>query len=371
VEREYAIGLASPLRPDQARRLSEGIELDEGLAHLGGLRRATAVEVARMEALAGRSSPPLTWYRAVLTQGWRRQLRRMFAAVEAPVRRLVRVRLGTLRLDGLRSGGLRPLTAEERHRLASADPPAPARPAEGTSDADRAVRRRITVALDGPGSSGKSSVGAAAAAAVGYRFCDTGVLYRGLAWLAHHRKVDPSDSAALVRLVAELHLVPDDAGRLARMVVDGRDVTGRLHSAAVDRLVSAVAADPAAREALLPVQRALTTGGGIVMAGRDIGSVVLPDADLRLYLDVSLDERAARRARQRGLDPASPDAAAIRADLARRDGLDSGRSVAPLRVPDGAVVIRGDGLELDQTVAEVVKAIRAAERRAGRREARS
>jgi cytidylate kinase len=136
----------------------------------------------------------------------------------------------------------------------------------------------------------------------------------------------------------------------------------------VDRLVSAVAADGAARDALLPVQRALATGGGIVMAGRDIGSVVLPDADLRLYLDVSLDERATRRARQRGLDPGSPEAAAIRVDLARRDGLDSGRSVAPLRIPDGAVVIRGDGLEIGQTVAEVVKAIRAAERRARRRE---
>jgi 23S rRNA pseudouridine2605 synthase len=120
VEREYAVGLRLPLEPSQAALLSEGLELDEGMAALVGLRRATRPETARL--LHDPHQADLAWYRAVLTQGWRRQLRRMFAAVGAPVERLVRVRIGTLRLDDLAPGGVRPLTAAERDRLAPAGP---------------------------------------------------------------------------------------------------------------------------------------------------------------------------------------------------------------------------------------------------------
>jgi 23S rRNA pseudouridine2605 synthase len=116
VEREYAVGLRAPLTSDQARALQDGIELDEGLARLVRLRPETRTETARRATQAG---PPLTWYRAVLRQGWRRQLRRMFAAIGAPVARLVRVRIGTLRLDDLAPGAVRSLSAAERQRLAS------------------------------------------------------------------------------------------------------------------------------------------------------------------------------------------------------------------------------------------------------------
>jgi len=141
-------------------------------------------------------------------------------------------------------------------------------------------------------------------------------------------------------------------------------VTAGLHEARVDRLVSGVAADPDVRTALLPVQRELAAAGGIVMAGRDIGSVVLPDAELRLWLEVSLGERAARRARQRGLDPTSREGQAILDDLRKRDATDSGRETAPLRIPDGAVIIDADDLSFDRTVTEVIAAIRTAERKA-------
>jgi cytidylate kinase len=346
------VGLAVPLDRDQVEALRSGVELEEGLARVGLLRAATGAEIDRLERLAGRSRGRLTWYRAVLTQGWKRQLRRMFASVGAPVERLVRVRIGSLRLDDLRSGEVRPLSAAERDRLGGAPPP-------------RAARRKLVVSIDGPGSSGKSSIGAAAAAEVGYRFCDTGVLYRGLAWLADAAGVGPEDQEALVALIGRMELVEGEGGRYDRIRADGRDVTPELHSAAVDRLVSAVAADPGVRAALLPPQRRLAERGGIVMAGRDIGSVVLPDADLRLYLDVSLEERAERRAQQRELAPGSPEARAILDDLRRRDAIDSGRSAAPLRVPEGAVVIRGDGRTFDQTLELVVEAIRRAERGAG------
>jgi 23S rRNA pseudouridine2605 synthase len=121
VEREYAVGLRRPLEPWQVRSLEEGIALDEGVASLVSLRSATATETARLEHGPERAAG-LSWYRAVLTQGWRRQLRRMFAAVGAPVARLVRVRLGTLRLDDLPRGRVRALSSAERDRLAGPRP---------------------------------------------------------------------------------------------------------------------------------------------------------------------------------------------------------------------------------------------------------
>lgn len=217
--------------------------------------------------------------------------------------------------------------------------------------------RGLRVSLDGPGSSGKSSVGAAAAVQLGYRFLDTGVLYRAITWLSVHRGVSAEDGPALVALVPQLDLVPDTEGRMRRVKVGGRDVTDELHAPEVDRTVSAVSRQPDVRAALLMTQRSLATEGRIIVAGRDIGSVVLPDADLKLYLDVSLEERARRRSSERGLDEDSAGAHEILEGLRRRDHLDSSRAVAPLRVPDGAVLVRSDGREFGETVAEVVRLI--------------
>lgn len=217
--------------------------------------------------------------------------------------------------------------------------------------------RPLVVALDGPGSSGKSSVGAAAARAVGYRFCDTGLLYRAVTWLAEERGVPVDDPEGLVGLVEDVGLVADDEGRLARVIVDGLDHTADVRSPAVDAAVSAVSAVPQVREALLARQRALARDGGIVMAGRDIGTVVLPDAELKIYLDASVEERARRRTQERGLDPSGPEAAAILEALRRRDHLDATRAVAPLRVPPDARIITTDGNRFEDTVAAVVGAI--------------
>jgi CMP/dCMP kinase len=215
----------------------------------------------------------------------------------------------------------------------------------------------LRVALDGPGSSGKSSVGAAAATKLGYRFLDTGVLYRAITWLSVQRDIDPDDQEGLVALVPELELVPDEEGRMRRVKVGSVDVTDQLHAPEVDRRVSAVSRQPRLRAALLESQRRLATAGRIILAGRDIGTVVLPDAELKLYLQVSIEERARRRAAERDLAPDSPEAATILADLGRRDHIDSSREVAPLRIPEDAIVITSDGREFDETVAEVVRII--------------
>lgn len=230
--------------------------------------------------------------------------------------------------------------------------------------ADRAAgARKLVVALDGPGSSGKSSVGAAAALRCGYRFCDTGLLYRAVTWLALARDLSASYPHAVRGLVDEVDLAPDEQGRLARVMVDGTDHTDDVRGPAVDGAVSAISAIPELRLALLERQRSLAATGGIVMAGRDIGTVVLPDADLKLYLDASVEERARRRTEERGLDPSSDEAQAIMAALRRRDELDSTRPVAPLRPATDARIIATDGNTFEDTVDAVVGAIRDAEAR--------
>jgi cytidylate kinase len=223
------------------------------------------------------------------------------------------------------------------------------------------ARAGLVVALDGPASSGKSSVGAAAAAELGYRFCDTGLLYRAVTWLALHRDLSADDASGLVRLVSEIDLLDDGRGRLSHVAVDGVDRTDDVRGPAVDVAVSAYSAVSELRLALLTRQRHLASAGRIVMAGRDIGTIVLPDADLKLFLDASVEERARRRILERGIDPASDAGAEIVAELKRRDSMDSTRAIAPLRAAADAVLIRTDGNALQDTVRQVVEAIRTAE----------
>lgn len=218
--------------------------------------------------------------------------------------------------------------------------------------------RGLVVALDGPASSGKSSVGAAAAKRLGYRFCDTGLLYRAVTWLALARQVAAEDGPGVVGLASEIRLEQDDEGRLSRVTVDDVDRTDEVHGEAVDVAVSAYARVPELRHALLERQRQIAADGRLIMAGRDVGTVVLPDADLKLFLDASAEERSRRRAAQRGVDPASREGQEILAELRRRDELDSTRPVAPLRRAPDAVVLRTDGNTFDQTVDEVVATIR-------------
>jgi cytidylate kinase len=224
----------------------------------------------------------------------------------------------------------------------------------------------LIVALDGPGSSGKSSVGAAAALELGYRFCDTGLLYRAATWLALERRVRAegagADPQALVALVHEIELIADANGRLAHVSVAGVDVTDDVHSPRVDDAVSAVSRVAELRTALLERQRALAAEpGGIIMAGRDIGTVVLPDADLKIFLDASVEERARRRTHERAIPEDGPEARWVLAQLRRRDQLDSTRAVAPLRPAEDAIHIVTDGNRFQDTVRAVVGRIRDAE----------
>lgn len=196
-----------------------------------------------------------------------------------------------------------------------------------------------TIAVDGPAGSGKSSVSFAVAQRLNYLFVDTGAFYRAVTFLALERHVDPQNAEHVTAIARNTHLdmKPDlqPDGRQYTLLADGRDITPYIHSPEVDAHVSVIAANPGAREALLDVQRNIAARGKVIMAGRDISTVVLPDADLKLYIDASLDQRAQRRHEQRMRSGEPADLPAIRTGLASRDSIDSARETAPLqRAPD-------------------------------------
>jgi cytidylate kinase len=195
------------------------------------------------------------------------------------------------------------------------------------------------------------------AARLGYRFFDTGAMYRAVTWLALRRNLDPDDADALVRLAESIAITvreaPAGAAEPTAVLLDGEDATPHLRDADVEANVSLISRVPGVRAALVRIQRALAADGRVVMAGRDIGSVVLPDADLKVYLDASREVRARRRAAQMRESGLTPDFDALMDDLARRDGIDSQRETSPLTAAPGAVIINTD----DLTIAEVVTRI--------------
>lgn len=205
--------------------------------------------------------------------------------------------------------------------------------------------------------SGKSAVGRLVARQLRFRFIDTGMMYRALTVLALERGLDLRDEAALAQLAstASMRVEPGEDG--GRIVVDGADVTPRLRSAEVGEAVSLVSRVPGVRRAMVALQRELAREGGIVMAGRDIGTVVLPHAPLKVYLDASADERVRRRHEQLlelGRDVPADE---VREELALRDAIDSERAVSPLRPADDAVIIHTDRLSLEEVVSRILELV--------------
>ena len=217
------------------------------------------------------------------------------------------------------------------------------------------------VAIDGPVASGKSSVGQAAARIVGLRFLDTGIMYRAVTWLALQRGIAAADASAVAELAAgcRMELAQDD-NENTTIMIDGRPLGPELVAAEVDSNVSAVAAVPAVRVELVRQQRNIARSGGMVMAGRDIGSVVLPHADLKIYVDAAPEERARRRHAQ--IVQVKPEVRydQVLADMLQRDRLDMERADSPLVAAAGAVTIRTDDMDFEQAVSAVVGAIRSA-----------
>ncbi len=221
----------------------------------------------------------------------------------------------------------------------------------------RAMRTVTTIAIDGPAASGKSAVGAELAARLGFRFFDTGAMYRAIAWFALDRSIDVHDSAALAELAdgAKISVIeaPVGAASPTGVAIDGMDATPHLRDAVVESNVSLVSRVPRVRAALVRIQRDLAASGSVVMAGRDIGTVVLPDAGLKVYLDASREVRARRRAAQMRESGLEPDFDALVSDLERRDGIDSSRAASPLTAAADAVIINTDQLSVEEVVRRV------------------
>lgn len=214
-----------------------------------------------------------------------------------------------------------------------------------------------TIAIDGPAASGKSTLGRRLADELGYLFFDTGVMYRAITWLVLQRGVDVSDESAVTSLAESTQIdvaAPSkEDGRACDVLADGQDITWETRSHEVDSNVSVVSAYAGVRRALSAQQRRIGQRGRVVMVGRDIGTVVLPEADLKVYLDATAEQRARRRfdeVRSRG-DEA--DYREILDKVLQRDHIDSTRAVAPLRPAEDAVILDSDQLNADEVFVRV------------------
>lgn len=223
-----------------------------------------------------------------------------------------------------------------------------------------------TIAIDGPAGSGKSTLAMRLAEELGYLYFDTGVMYRAVTLAALRRAIPVEDEQRVSAIAQELDLdvrPPSGSdGRQYDVIMDGEDVTWEIRSPEVDRNVSQVSMYAGVREAMTRRQREIGSRGEVVMVGRDIGTVVLPDADLKLFLDASVEARAKRRyeeCRERG-EPAEYED--ILEDMRRRDRIDSTRTLAPLQAAPDAIVLDNTHLSLDQELGEVLLIIASRER---------
>lgn len=218
------------------------------------------------------------------------------------------------------------------------------------------------IAIDGPAASGKSTIGLRLASELHYLFFDTGVMYRAITWVALDRGIDIHDEAAVTALAEETQVDVAPAskqdGRSCDVFVDGRDVTWETRSRKVDENVSIVAAYGGVRKALSQQQRRIGQRGRVVMVGRDIGTVVLPDADLKIYLDATAEERARRRYDEIIARGGKPNYDEILQRVIERDRIDSTRDVAPLKAAADAVVLDSDKLNADEVFEQILALVK-------------
>jgi cytidylate kinase len=218
-----------------------------------------------------------------------------------------------------------------------------------------------TIAIDGPAASGKSTIGELLAQHLGYLYFDTGVMYRAVTWAALSRDIPIEDEAAVTALAEQLHIdvVPPtvDDGRQYTVLADRVDVTWAIRTPEVNANVSPVSAYPGVRRALVAHQRRIAADGRVVMVGRDIGTVVLPDADLKLFLDASVEERAQRRWREARARGEEITYGPVLDSMRRRDEIDSHRAVSPLRVAHGAVVLDTTDLGIEEVLMAVKRLV--------------
>jgi cytidylate kinase len=216
----------------------------------------------------------------------------------------------------------------------------------------------FVVTIDGPAAAGKSTTARAAAGRLGFLYVDTGALYRAIALKVQQGGVPPDDREAVERVARETHVALSGSPEVPRVWLDGAEVSDEIRTPAVSELSSRLAAQPGVRRRLIEIQRALRDRGPLVGEGRDLGTVVFPDADVKIFLDANLETRARRRFRERerlGLPMTLDD---VREELERRDERDRGRAESPLLVPPDAHVLDTSGMGIEEQVEAVMRLVR-------------
>jgi CMP/dCMP kinase len=213
------------------------------------------------------------------------------------------------------------------------------------------------IAIDGPAGSGKSTIGERLAQELGYLYFDTGVMYRAATLAVLESRVNIDDEIAVIDLVGrvKIDVLPPSLsdGRAYDVLMDGVDVTWAIRTAEVEGNVSKVSAYPGVRKAMTVEQRRIGQRGSVVMVGRDIGTVVLPDADIKIYLDASVEERARRRYTENQSRGKESNYEKVLSAMRMRDQIDSSREIAPLKPATDAIIIQTDGLNVDDVLAKV------------------
>jgi cytidylate kinase len=214
----------------------------------------------------------------------------------------------------------------------------------------------LVIAIDGPSGAGKSTLARLLAQKLGYIYIDTGAMYRAVGWKTRHEGIDPSDEKRMAELCERTEVTIENNNNDPRFFVDGREVSGEIRTPEMGMMASAVSKSPAVRSRLLTIQRELGKKGGVVMDGRDIGTVVFPEADLKLFLEANAGERGKRRyleLKAKGMDV---DLARITREIRERDDQDSGRTIAPLRKADDALLIDTSTLSIDDVLDRMLTA---------------
>ncbi len=354
------------------RRLQHGVMLEDGRTlpakvmllkepppPFGPPRPTAGAQKGKAAAPAPPPQRRTSWLKMQLREGRKRQVRRMVGLLGHPALRVIRIGLGPLSLGDLRPGKWRDLTAGEVRALRDAayKGEEPGNAAETPTERNSKSLSPSTIAIDGPSASGKSTIGGLLAEELGYLYFDTGVMYRAVAAAALKRGINPHDEEAVTRLAEALTIdvLPptQNDGRDVTVLADGEDVTWAIRRMDVEKAVTPVSAYYGVREAMRKAQRRIGENGRVVMVGRDIGTVVLPDADLKIYLDATLAERARRRHLERQRRGEQITFEQVLADVERRDKGDSTRQHAPLTAAPDAILVETTGMDVDQVLDRV------------------
>jgi len=221
-----------------------------------------------------------------------------------------------------------------------------------------AMKPNLKIAIDGPAGAGKTTTARLVAKALGLLHVDTGAMYRAVALAVLRKGVDPADREAVKKVVEDVRIDQKVINDEVRTYLDGEDVSNGIRTPEVDKVVSIISAYPFVREKMVELQRKMAQKGGVVIEGRDIGTVVLPDADLKVFMKASPEERARRRLKELELRGIKADFDKILEEIKKRDEMDSTRDYAPLKIPEDAFILDTTNLSIEEQVDLILKEVK-------------